>query len=203
MDIERVNDPELLERLGQSEGPRTTDRLHLSDIYKRLMEQLQPKRFNNASPMDLRKIETGLLFERMLERSLADKFATYRPGELVSPEGIYMSPDGVNLTENCGEEYKCTWMSSRPRPGCRSPYTDEYGMPNEKYLHWFLQMKGYAKWLGTDTFLLRALHINGDYPRDHKYSPEFVTHRVRFTEGELDENWNTLTGFARREGMLA
>lgn len=208
MEIERIDDPELMDRLGQSEGPRTRDHLHLSDIYKKLMMQAQPKRFDRRDkdgkpiPMDLRKVETGLLFENVLEQGLREKFATYRPGELVSPEGIYMSPDGVNLTESCGEEYKCTWMSSRPAKGHQTVYTDEYGMPNDKYLHWFIQMKGYAKHLDTDTFLLRVLHINGDYPANRQYTPTFMTHRVRFSQVEIEDNWRMLMRFARQEGMM-
>lgn len=199
MNIELVDDPDLIARLGESSGPRTRDKLHLSDIYKDLMQELQPRRFRSDRPMDMVKVETGLVMENMLERGLAEKFATIRPGEIVSDEGVYMSPDGVNPTFASGEEYKCTWMSTRNRVGT-TPYTDEYGMPNTKYLHWFLQMKGYAKWLQTDNFLLRVLHINGDY--NHPYQPTFLTHRVWFTPTEIEENWNTLMNHARSRGML-
>lgn len=198
MQIELIEDPALIARLGQSTGDRTRDVLHLSDIYKVLMMQLQPKRFTGG-PFDNEKVEAGLVFETMLERGLAEKFATMRPGELVSDEGVYMTPDGVNPTDACGEEYKCTWMSSRNKNGT-TPYTDEYGMPNMKFLHWFIQMKGYAKWLGTDTFLLRVFHVNGDY--EHPYKPQFLTHRVRFTEQEIEENWRVLMNVARGAKLL-
>jgi hypothetical protein len=205
VNIELIDDPELVSRLGQSSGPRTRDVLHLSDIYKSLMKQVQPKRFDKRDkagaplPMDMNKVETGLLFENMLERSLAEKFATVRPGEVVSDEGVYMTPDGVNPVSMAGEEYKCTWMSTRNKYGT-TPYTDEDGAPNVKFLHWFIQMKGYAKWLGTDTFLLRALHINGNY--EHPYEPTFLTHRIQFGQAEIDENWRMLMNHARNERML-
>lgn len=199
MNIELVEDLDLMARLGHSSGPRSSG-LHLSDIYKSLMARMQPKRFSGGT-MDMGKIETGLLFENMLERSLAEKFATHRPGEVISDEGIAMTPDGVNLAEGCGEEYKCTWASTRHHDGGTTPYTDGYGMPNQKFLHWFIQMKGYAKWLNTDTFLLRTLHVNGDYA--HPYKPAFVTHRIRFTETEIQDNWRMLMNHARSEGMLA
>lgn len=199
MFIERVDDDDLLARLGQSSGPRTRDVLHVSTIYKSLMERLQPKRFDSSKPMDMRRIETGLLFETMLEQALAEKFSTVRPGEIISPEGVYMSPDGVNPAEGAGEEYKCTWMSSRVKDGT-TPYTDENGQPNMKYLHWFIQVKAYAKYLSTDTFLLRVLHINGDYT--YPLAPQFLTHRIRFTQQELDENWTMLTNHARSKGLL-
>lgn len=200
MQMELFEDADLTARLGQSSGPRTLQVLHLSQIYGDLMSQLQPKRFDRSKPMDLVKVETGLVFENMLEKSLAEKFATVRPGEIVSPEGIYMSPDGVNPTMGCGEEFKCTWMSSRVYGENLSPYTDEYGMPTKKFLHWFIQMKGYAKWLPTDTFLLRVLHINGNY--EHPYQPEFLTHRIVFTETEIEENWTMLINHARNRGLL-
>jgi hypothetical protein len=90
-------------------------------------------------------------------------------------------------------------MSTRNKRGT-TPYTDEYGMPNEKFLHWFIQMKGYARHLQTDTFLLRALHINGNY--EHPYQPEFVTHRIRFTDTEIEENWRMLINHATDRRML-
>jgi hypothetical protein len=61
-------------------------------------------------------------------------------------------------------------------------------------------MKGYAKWLQTDTFLLRVLHINGNY--QHPYQPEFQTHRIRFTPIEIEENWSMLMRHAQMRGML-
>jgi hypothetical protein len=144
------------------------------------------------------KIEMGFLFEHMLERSLAEKFATVRPGEIYSDEGIILSPDGVNPALACGEEYKCTWMSTRSKG--TTPYTDEDGTPSKKFLHWFIQMKGYAKWLGTDTYLLRALHVNGDYT--HPYQPAFLTHKIRFSEEEIEDNWQGAIHHATDMKML-
>lgn len=201
MDIERIDDPELMERLGQSTGARSSG-LHLSTIYGDFMASIQPDRFNRSKPFNKQRIEMGLIFENALEPALADRFATIRPGEIYSDEGVAMSPDGVNPSLMCGEEYKFTTMSSRIQKGCSSPYTDEYGMPNDKYLHWFLQMKGYAKWLETDTFLLRALHVNGTYEKYRIGEPEFLTHRVRFTDWEIEENWSMLMNHARNRGML-
>lgn len=205
MEIEAVPDPDLIDRLGKSAGPRS-EGLHLSQIYGSLMQRLQPKRFDKSKPMDRVRVETGLVFENVLEQGLREKFATVRPGEIVSDEGVIMTPDGVNLTYACGEEYKYTSMSARPGKGCSTPYTDEYGMPNQKYMHWFMQMKGYAKWLNTDTFLLRVLHANGNWDwkdRDHGFAPQFLTHRIQFTPFEIEENWQMLMNHARNEGMLA
>lgn len=189
-----IEDAELMSEIGHSTGPRTTGVLHLSDIYKILMVRLQPKRFGGDKPMDMQRVEVGLLFESMLEEALARRFAHHRPGELISVEGVYMSPDGVNLTLAAGEEYKATYMS------CGKGITDENGEPSEKFVHWFVQMKGYAKWLGVTRYLLRVLFLAGDY--SWPIGPQFKSWDITFTDEEIDENWTMLMNIAREEGLL-
>ncbi len=169
MQIRETDSRELIEHLGKSQGERTPG-LHLSDIYKVLMKRTQPKRYDkrdadgNPIPFDKRRVEVGLLFENMLERGLAEKFATVRPGEIFSDEGIAMTPDGVNPAEIAGEEYKTTSCSCRE--GIFETVTVEgvdYHIPRDKFVLYFIQMKGYAKWLGVRRFLLTVLFIYGDY----------------------------------------
>src|SRR3990167_4774310 len=95
MEIERIDDQDLMEQLGKSAAPRS-EGLPLSTIYGDLMSQLQPERFDKSKPFDKNRIEMGLIFENAIEPALAAKFATIRPGEIVSPEGVVMTPDGVN-----------------------------------------------------------------------------------------------------------
>lgn len=196
MTCEPIEDAALLAEIGQSTGPRTRGEgvVHVSDLYKILMQRLQPKRFNNDKPMDLQRVQVGLLFESMLEEALARRFALHRPGELISVEGIYMSPDGVNLTLAAGEEYKATYMSSR------HGLTDEYGEPTDQFVHWFVQMKGYAKWLGVTRYILRVLFLAGDYT--YPIGPQFKSWEIEFTQEEIDENWSMLRNIAIEEGLL-
>jgi hypothetical protein len=147
----------------------------------------------------------------MLERALAEKFATQRPGEIFSDEGIAMSPDGVNPTEHAGEEFKSTYMS------CGKGISETVivnGRPVEapldKFYHWFVQMMGYAKWLYVTTFILRVLFIRGDYKytkdadgRTSPNEPLFKNYRIEFTQAELDANWAMLMQVAREEGIIA
>lgn len=237
MIITEIDDPELLERLGQSEAPRS-EGLHLSSIYKVLMKRLQPKRFDkrdaagNPLPFDKARIEIGLLFENVLEVALREKFATVRPGEIFSDEGIAMTPDGVNPTECAGEEYKSTALS------CRSGIYEvvevegeRYQIAHDKFIHFFIQMKGYAKWLGVTKFILTILFIYGDYKYHAqsdcwgsgpcKHTPEGYTGKVPvcgggsypcgpvfkryvidFTQQEIDDNWDSLIRVAKEEGLL-
>jgi hypothetical protein len=236
--VREVEDGDLLDRLA-AEGPPRSEGLHLSTIYKILMKRLQPDRFDkrdaqgNPLPFDKRRTSVGLLFESMLERGLAEKFATVRPGEVFSDEGIVMTPDGVNPTECAGEEYKSTALSCRE--GIYEPMIvdgETYHIPRDKFVHFFIQMKGYAKWLGVTRFILTILFIYGDY-RWHKVpdcytdgpcatagpdvdtskkpacgggkhpcGPVFKRYVIDFTQQEIDDNWTMLVNLAKEEGLL-
>ena len=201
MKISLLSDPtqlELFPKFGRSTGPRTLGVLHLSDIYSDILENLYPKKYDRSKPMDMVRVETGLIFENVLEQGLAEKFATVRPGEIISDEGIYMSPDGVNPDLCAGEEYKATWKS------CRHGLTDEYGMPLPQFIGWFIQMKGYAKWLMVRRYLLRVLFVNGDYVYypGAGLSPKFITWDIEFSEDEIEENWAMLINHAKGMGVL-
>jgi hypothetical protein len=199
----------LTEHLGVSSGPRTRDVLHLSDIYKVLMQRLQPKRFDASKPMDMKRVEIGLLYETMLEQGLAEKYSTVRPGEIVgtmiNAQGhavpVYMSPDGVNPDLMAGEEYKATYMSSK------DGITEDieaggviYQVPRDKFVHWFVQCKGYAKWLEVNRFILRVLFLCGDY--SYPIGPQFKSYSLEFTDEEIEDNWTMLRTVAIEEGLI-
>lgn len=214
MNVTEIVDKDLQSRLGHSTGERTTDKVHISDVYKILMKRLQPERFDTGKPMDMSRVEVGLLFENMLEKSMAEKFATVRPGEIVSEDGtdIYMSPDGINPTEIAGEEFKCTWLSCRHGVSETVIVNGESSeVPLDKFVHWFYQMKAYAKWLNVRTFFLRVLFVNGNYNRsgmlksgepDPEAGPTFKSYKITFTDQEVDRCWEELVGIAREEGLL-
>lgn len=201
-----VADPALVAMMGYPDSQeRSKDLLHVSTIYKDLMCDLQPKRFSREPFTMNANVEIGILFESMLEEALRRKYATVRPGEIISTEGIAMSPDGVNPDLIAGEEYKCTWMS------CGKGIVDEYGQPLDRFVHWFIQMKAYAKWLEVNRFLLRVLFVNGNYNRtgklkdgsvDPESGPTFKTFDIQFSDEEIEENWAMLINHARSKGLL-
>lgn len=195
MTCEPVEDAELMDAIqNPGSGARTLGKVHLSDIYKILMKRLQPKRFTD-SPMNMQRVMVGLLFESMLERALAERFGVQRPGEFISPEGVYMSPDGINPTLDALEEYKATYMSSR------HGITDEEGQALDKFVHWFVQIKGYLHELASNVCLLRVLFICGDYSQP--IGPQFKSWKLTFTDEEIAENWTMLMNIAREEELIA
>ena len=214
MIIEQIDDPDLTSLMGFSAESQTqrSAGVHLSDIIRIIMQRLEKGRREKKYAVNFdpdartpERIELGIAWEPVLEEALRRKYATVRPGELVSPEGIAMSPDGVNPILMCGEEYKVTWKS------CREGLVDEYGMPHEKFLAWFIQMKAYALWLDVDDYLLRSFFINGNYNRSGKLKdgspdpdggPTLKSYLLRFTQEEKEENWQLVTHVAREEGLI-
>jgi len=203
--IREIPDPDLIDRLAKSSSPRS-EGLHLSTIIKALMRRLQPKRFGKLDPTEWTvetntRVEIGLVFENMLERGLAEKFGTIRPGEVFSDEGIAMSPDGLNPTDISLEEFKATYMSSRDGI-FETVEMDgvEYQVWRDKFLHWKYQILGYAKWLGVRKAILRVLFLAGDYSRP--IQPQFKSYHIEFSDREVEENWETLMRVAREEELL-
>lgn len=182
--------------VGKSILPRSTDTLHLSEIYGDLFARLEPDRYGRPGGPDPLKLEAGLSFESILEEGLKQRLGQYaeRPGELVSEEGIHCSPDLIlfNGHPRVGE-IKLTWMSCREMPvekASNLPY---------KFDKWVVQMKGYCHLIGTPFARLIGFFINGDY---RPTQPKLLAWDLEFSARELKENWDMLVTHARTMGRL-
>jgi hypothetical protein len=164
-------------------GSRSTDRLHLSDIYSDLEQTLFPR--STTADMNNRLwAETGFLWEDLLSTVLAEHCSP-RPGE-VELDGIVGSPDGYDPDAGMLDEYKCTWKSiNNAHP--------------EQVWKWMTQVKGYCKMLGVTTVRFHVLYINGDYRGS---GPIYRSYLFSFTQKEIDENWQMLLNHARLRGWL-
>lgn len=187
-----------------------TPGLHLSDIYKSVMMEIAPDRFDKRDkdgqpipPNDV-DFETGFACEEMIARGLSLRHpGLWRPGEVVHhPDGartsIIGSPDGVDTEPLPWQlvEYKSTKMSAR------QPITDP------KFYHYFLQIKGYLYMLnaeyglGMHTAALFVCFICGDYSQGPASPAQILGWRFTFTEKELIDNFALLMRQARKKGML-
>lgn len=185
--------------VGVSPAGRTHGKLHMSDLYGLYHESTDKKKRSNddgfaeAGPL---YFEAGLSWESILEKGLKDRICSFRPGELVTPEGIVYSPDLFLFPEdvpfrNC--EIKLTWMSSKDVP---REEANSFPLKFEKY---FTQMMAYGYHLETPYARLICFFVNGNYrpPR-----PELLAWDIEFTKRELDENWRKLLNMAKAEGLL-
>lgn len=188
--------------LGKSTLPRTQG-VHISQIYGDLYRRLQPERYgkqgDDGPPPDI--LEMGLSFESQLERMLEDGLkarlaGAVRPGELISPEGIYFSPDLMcfNGTERVGE-IKLTWMSTKELPIERAN-----SVPS-KLDKWMVQLKSYCHLLSCPQARLIAFFAVPDYRHKH-YGPDLRAWDIEFTARELKENWDMLIRHGKDMGLL-
>lgn len=163
-----------------------TPGLHLSDVLDHIQLHLGTK---PESDWDLNTAAVpGFLAERMLTDQLlkvrVDAGKLIRPGE-ITKDGIIMTPDGFNLDTWSLEEWKCTWRSMNKDI-------------REFHRYWW-QIKSYCYALGTREGYLRVLYLNGAYGAN--LSPEWKWWSYKFTEQELQENWEMVRNHAKELGV--
>jgi hypothetical protein len=189
--------------------PRTNLTAHVSAIIKHILIGLDPKRYGGTrgpggEPSEAARNmwEIGLAFEDVLSQALVDRFTIntaghvaglpryFRPGEFTA-DRITGTPDILDILDRCVEEWKCTWMSSR------------LPLEDDKFWHYWVQLKAYLKLVGYRKGRLRVLHLNGDYSRDGQGPcPVFRCVEAEFTQVEIDENWAMLKSHAKVMGWV-
>lgn len=193
-----------LHKSGEDRSPG----LHLSDVIKSIMVDIDPKTYASGKPMNMASVEVGFSFEVMLEQAfVARRMDIVRIGE-VEKDGILMSPDGLDAGDPPTlEEFKSTKKSCRETPWPCDLHADihedcrycrkEFG---PKFLSWLLQIKSYCYALGVTHARLRALFLDGDYGENRM--PLLRTWGMVFTQRELDEHWRYILRQARSKGLL-
>lgn len=185
--------------------------LHVTQvIYQGIMPSVDPAKFGPDAKRNFTEANTenwqeaGFLWEEALSgifaaRALSqsgDGVTRFRPGEIVSPEGIIGSPDALvyGLTDFPDvpaavlEEYKCTWKSAK-----------NFDLYDKRYLGWLIQIRCYCCLAGTTEARLYVLHINGGYDG---YIPEVAGWRLQFTPAELADQWRQIVNTAKHKGWL-
>lgn len=183
-----------------------TEGLHLSQITGDILIGMDPKKYGREDEDDgmWMNFLLGLIYERALELAWLDKEleghrpGLIRPGEIVwvdpiSGKNIYGTPDAFDTIKGRPEEYKFTKKSSR------QPITDN------KFWHYWVQLKAYAYMLGVNSGALYIMHVNGNNSKDFA-DPE-GSYQIRgwedtWTQVQLEENWAMLVNHARRRGWL-
>lgn len=171
-----------LDSSGRSSG------IHLSQIIKFMMGQLSPARFSGVvDEVTRRRWEYGFAYEEMVGTALANRWGLakrsgYNLQKEIRHDRVYMTPDAV-LPGVLLEEYKATWMSQRR------------AITDKEFWHWFVQIKGYCYALGLTRARLIVWFINSDYKPPRPADP--VVHTLRFTQSELDRNWQMILRYKK------
>lgn len=171
----------------RSPQPPRTEGVHLTDVIKDIMEKSNMSRSIGGNSWGNQQLwmagEVGFLWEEMLSNTLKGRLPN-RIGELVV-DGIAMSPDGLMVEEWALWEFKAVWSSSKRQP--------------VEIWKWMAQCMGYCHGLGVTEVKMAILYLMGDWKGT---GPEFRGYHIKFTEMEIRENWEMISGHARRMGWI-
>jgi hypothetical protein len=172
--------PDLLPMTGRSPG------IHVSDVIHDLCVSLghyEPGDFDGPA---MTRMQLGCA----LEHAIVHRFALDSPDRYVQPgelelDGLYGTPDLLDLEDGADTEIKLTWMSSRHDPD------------SEKLWRYWVQIKAYCRMLELTLGRLHVCHVMGDYKGS---GPVYRVWEREFTHQELLENWAMLRS---RAGVMA
>lgn len=142
--------------------------------------------WGRLSEPDRLRISIGLAWEEWYIPQMG--YINDHPGEM-QLDGIYMTPDGESLDVVlnhhmlCLHEVKATYKS-----------TKTVGNLDSQWM-WLAQTKAYCKAMGTMRAFLHVLFLCGDY--SFPMTPQLRVWRIDYDQAELDENWETMTGYVR------
>lgn len=160
--------------------------LHLSDILNSMMAATGKN--TDIGWDDAATFAAGFFWERVLRYVLLQ--ARYEQKHLtpcgeLEMDGVFITPDVMDVKDWVHEENKLTWKSSN-------------NDPHSYYRYWW-QVKAGCRVLETTKARLRVYHVNGDYRGS---GPQWKNWEAEFTEQEIEENWSMVLNHARNEGML-
>lgn len=179
------------------------------------------------------RVIIGSAWDEHIDRRIAGPSGlrgTYRPAEWGCPlddtnphsEVVYSSPDGFTGWRVHGyyiiHEFKLTWKSQRMQLAHQWMWLSQCMC----YVYTQRHPKRYTRMALTSPQIeireqfetnhnvptvvnLHVTHVNGDYRDGVRTDPIYQCFELKFTDQELQENWNLLRGYAgkaKREGTV-
>jgi len=125
------------------------------------------------------------------------------PGEM-ELDGIYLTPDGESL-DMIRVERQNHHVVAIHETKLTSKSTKTVGDLSSQWM-WLCQIKAYCKAAGTRLAFLHVLFLCGDYkfpitPQIGPLKDQMTAWRLEFTQEELDENWDIITGYVRHRQL--
>jgi len=166
----------------ESDEPRAQG-LHASDLYGALYRRLNPKRFRAEPPNPL-LLALGLAWERYFQGVVeAAGLDITRPPSFMSPEGVWLSPDGLLFNGHSKIiELKLTHKAPAET------------LDDSRFAHWLTQVKAYGHVLGINRVRFYVLFDS--------WNPQLRAYDLEFTADEMKDEWQALLNIGKAEGLL-
>lgn len=205
---------------GRRMGEGRSAGVHLSDVIRWMRVHGMGEKLGDpadrAQATDL--MTMGFVLERAIEVAMRDYFSMQRnvvaQGETFL-DGIYMTPDGVNVDDGAVEEDKFTKMSLRKvlvmeegpegklRPKLHNglPLVDQQKF-ERAFWYWVVQVASNCYGVGSTKGRIIACFVNGDYSwKPPLGNTIFMQFDLGFEEWELKRNWAMVCN--ARDAMVA
>ncbi len=173
--------PNILPMLGRSEGG------HVSSAVSAYAKELGLYKSKGIT-LTTTWSQFGCIWEDAiidyLQRIYPDEYTI--PGEL-ELDGIYGTPDAYRTRDGVRKvvEIKLPWMSSKNDPWPKRT------AKADSFFRFRMQIMAYCKMAYTDLAELHVNFINGDWK---SFCPTYKVWGLRFTKGELNQNWALVRG---------
>lgn len=208
--------------IGQSTGDRAIG-LHASDLYNDFYKDKEPGRYGRPGLPPPVLLETGLIFESILEEGLARKYAAdkrediIRPGEFTfsdqfdgRPLVVHYNPDLFifNGVLRIGE-IKATWLSSKiphewtDTPELQEDHKEDIAdaiMVHPKLEKYFTQLKFYCYMQKTLYGRFYLCFVAGNY--DRPFKTQLINVDVEFTQDEVEQEYAMLCWHGLSKGLF-
>lgn len=172
--LDETTIPDLAPMTGRSEG------LHVSHIINDLCVQMgmHSEREDNMP----NHVKLRMALGNALEHSIIQRYEAQYPDRFVQPgevchDGIFGTPDLLDLETFTIHEIKLTWMTAR------------HAIDSNKLWKYWVQLKAYCRMMETCYGQLEITYVVGDYT---DMSPKYRKWGAEFTKRELQDNWDML-----------
>jgi len=164
--------------------------LHVGQVIQDMLWTLNRKKYGSAVTEQTRMLwESGFLWEDALSHVLARRLTRGREGVIVQREiqhrGLWMTPDGINLLEDRGEEYKFT------------RYSANHEFDSATFRHWHWQAMAYLDAWQMNTCDFYVLFINGNYSHAADAGPLARHYVVEYSDREIADNMRMILNHAK------
>lgn len=161
-----------------------------------LVERSNPDWWSSLDSVNQLRMSIGQAWEQWYVQTQLPH-VLHQPGEM-QVEGIYMTHDGESL-ETIVSERREQLVMALHEVKTTSKSTKTVGEDLRSQWMWLAQMKAYCKGLNTMLAFLHVLFLNGDY--SYPMRPLLRVYVVQFTQAEIDDNWELLTGYVRHQQL--
>lgn len=194
----------------QSRAPRTPG-IHVSSVIRNLgilngalkLEEAavlslvevgsQQEWWDGLKPGDQLRIAMGLAWEEWYIPQLAVFGVVDHPGEM-ELDGIYLTHDGESLDLFVTETDENLYLLAVHEVKLTYKSRKTVGDFSTQWL-WTTQIKAYCKAKGTNIAFIHVTYACGDY--SYPITPMRDVWRIEFSQEELDETWEIITGYVR------